>query len=80
MLVLTRKNSERIMVGDDIVITVVLIGPNSVRLGIKAPKNVNIVREELIEDKITTVHQGDEFDDVPMIQVGVDDVADLGRK
>jgi len=48
VLVLSRKTSERILVGDKIVITVVRIGPNAVRLGIEAPKGENIVREELL--------------------------------
>lgn len=47
MLVLSRKTSERILIGDEIAITVVRIGPNSVRIGIEAPKSMNIVREEL---------------------------------
>jgi len=47
MLVLSRKPSERIMIGDNIAITVVRIGPNAVRLGIEAPRDMNIVREEL---------------------------------
>ncbi len=47
MLVLSRKPSERIMIGDEIAITVVRIGPNAVRLGIEAPRDMNIVREEL---------------------------------
>ena len=47
MLVLSRKAGERILIGDDVAITVVRIGPNSVRIGIEAPKSMNIVREEL---------------------------------
>ena len=47
MLVLSRKAGERILIGDDVAITVVRIGPNSVRIGIEAPKTMNIVREEL---------------------------------
>ena len=47
MLVLSRKTSERILIGDDVAITIVRIGPNSVRIGIEAPKAMNIVREEL---------------------------------
>lgn len=47
MLVLSRKIGERVMVGDRVVVTVVRIGPNAVRLGIEAPKDMNIVREEL---------------------------------
>lgn len=47
MLVLSRKVSERIRIGADVVIKVVRIGPNAVRLGIQAPADMNIVREEL---------------------------------
>ena len=49
MLVLSRKPGERILVGDNIVITIVRLGPNNVRLGIDAPGEMNIVREELVE-------------------------------
>jgi carbon storage regulator len=48
MLVLSRKVSEVIRIGEAIEITVVRIGPTSVRIGIKAPRELNIVREELI--------------------------------
>lgn len=49
MLVLSRKAGERILIGDDVAITVVRIGPNSVRIGIEAPRALNIVREELCD-------------------------------
>lgn len=49
MLVLSRNPGERIKVGDDVIITIVRIGPNSVRVGIDAPKTKSIVREELVE-------------------------------
>ena len=39
MLVLSRKTSERILIGDEIAITIVRIGPNSVRIGIEAPQD-----------------------------------------
>ena len=48
MLVLSRKEGERIAIGNDVWITVVRIGPNTVRLGIEAPPHLNIVREELL--------------------------------
>jgi carbon storage regulator len=47
MLVLTRKTDERILVGSDIVITVVRVSGNRVCLGIEAPAGVRILREEL---------------------------------
>jgi carbon storage regulator len=49
MLVLTRKSEESINIGDNITITIVEIKGNSVRLGIKAPSNLKIYRNELYE-------------------------------
>ena len=49
MLVLSRKKFESICIGDDIRISIQRIGPVSVRIGIEAPKDVKIVREELTE-------------------------------
>lgn len=48
MLVLSRKPGEKIQIGPNIWVTVVRIGPNTVRLGIEAPTDMHIVREELI--------------------------------
>jgi len=47
MLVLSRKAGQRIHIGDDIVITVVRTGKGSVRLGVDAPSDIPIVRDEL---------------------------------
>ena len=47
MLVLTRKTDQQIMIGDDIKITLLRIRPNSVRVGIEAPRNIRILRGEL---------------------------------
>lgn len=51
VLVLSRRKSEVIRIGEDIRIMIVRIGPNSVRVGIDAPRNLNVVREELVIDK-----------------------------
>ena len=51
MLVLSRRVSEKIRIGDDIVITIVRIGPNTVRVGVDAPLSLNVVREELITER-----------------------------
>lgn len=48
MLVLSRKLSEAIQIGDDIRVIIVKIERNGVRLGIEAPNRVPIVREELL--------------------------------
>ena len=49
MLVLTRKPDEAIRIGDDIVIRIVATDKNSVRNGIEAPKEMTILREELVQ-------------------------------
>jgi carbon storage regulator len=48
MLVLTRKQSEKIRIGDDITITVLWTKGKAVRLGIEAPAHINILRGELV--------------------------------
>ena len=61
MLVLSRKAGERIWIGDDISVTVVRISGGGVRIGIEAPKEMPVVREELKLE----MNQNDatEFDD-----------------
>jgi carbon storage regulator len=51
MLVLSRKVGETIIIGDAVQLTVVAISNNRVRLGITAPKELAIVREELIRSE-----------------------------
>jgi carbon storage regulator len=48
MLVLTRKLMERLFIGDDICVTVVRLEAGQVRLGIEAPREVPVVRAELV--------------------------------
>ncbi|WP_226085904.1 carbon storage regulator CsrA [Mesobacillus sp. S13] len=49
MLVLTRKNGESIKIGEDIEITVISSKNDQVKLGIKAPRNIEIFRKEILE-------------------------------
>ena len=49
MLVLSRHKDERIVIGDDVVITVVEIRGDKVRLGIEAPKETAVHRQEVYE-------------------------------
>jgi carbon storage regulator len=49
VLVLNRKPGERLFIGDDIIITIVRLTPHNVRIGIQAPKELNVVREEIAE-------------------------------
>ena len=53
MLVLSRKPGEKILIGDKISITVVRIAPGIVRIGVEAPEELPILREELtLGDKL----------------------------
>lgn len=47
MLVVSRKVGERVLIGDQISVTVIKIGSGGVRIGIQAPKEMAVVREEL---------------------------------
>ena len=47
MMIMRRREGERILIGDDIVIHISQIGRNKVRIGIEAPRELEIVAEEL---------------------------------
>jgi carbon storage regulator len=47
MLVLSRKESERIRLGDSIIVTIVRVSGDKVRIGVEAPSNVLVLRDEL---------------------------------
>ena len=49
MLILTRRVGETIMIGNDVIVTVLGVKGNQVRIGINAPKNVAVHREEVFE-------------------------------
>lgn len=51
MLVLTRKLMEKLFIGDDICVTVVRLEAGQVRLGIEAPREVSVVRAELVPER-----------------------------
>ncbi len=66
MLVLTRKIGEKVMIGNDVTVTILGLFGNHVRLGINAPKSVDIHREEIYV-KI----QGESGDsDNPQVAIG----------
>jgi carbon storage regulator len=63
MLILTRRVGETLIVGDDVNITVLGVKGNQVRLGINAPKDVSVHREEIylrIQQEKQGVDSGDE--------------------
>jgi carbon storage regulator len=62
VLVLTRKAGERILIGDDIVITILDTRGDGIRIGIDAPRGVNIQRDEIVravtEANVEATHAG----------------------
>ncbi|MCG7313492.1 carbon storage regulator CsrA [Priestia flexa] len=57
MLVLTRKTNETIKIGEDIEVTVLSISGDQVKLGIKAPRDVEVHRQEIYEEIQLENHQ-----------------------
>jgi carbon storage regulator len=49
MLILTRRVGETLMIGDNVSVTVLRVKGNQVRLGVNAPKDVSVHREEIFE-------------------------------
>ena len=52
MLVLSRKLGEKIVIGENIIVTVVKIDRNQIRLGIEAPHEIPVYREEIAPNRI----------------------------
>ena len=63
MLILTRRIGETIMIGDDVTITVLEVKGNQVRLGIKAPDEVAVHREEIYQKIQIEQARGTNFKD-----------------
>lgn len=49
MLILTRKINEKIVIGDDIVVTLIDVKGDQVKIGVEAPKNVKVFRQEVFD-------------------------------
>jgi carbon storage regulator len=58
MLILTRRTGESVMIGEDTTLTILGVKGNQVRIGINAPKNVPVHREEIYE-RIKREQQGE---------------------
>jgi carbon storage regulator len=56
MLVLTRKTSEMIQIGDEIVVKVIRTGKSTVKIGIEAPAHVRVLRAELCDEDEAEEH------------------------
>jgi carbon storage regulator len=57
MLILTRRVGETVIVGNDVTVTIVGVKGNQIRIGISAPKNVSIHREEIYQRIRREQHQ-----------------------
>lgn len=64
MLVLTRKIAENIIISDDIIVSILEINGSQVRLGIEAPKNISIHREEVFLKILKEKEEQRETEDV----------------
>ena len=63
MLVLSRKETERIRLGDSIIVTVIRVAGDKVRLGIEAPPDVLVLRDELQVHALDTVESTEDVTD-----------------
>jgi len=70
MLVLSRRENEKIRIGSDIVIKIVTISENQVKLGIEAPTEVKVMREEVyqkVKEQIVEASQKISLGEIPDI-------------
>lgn len=72
MLVISRKIGESIIISDDIKVTIISLGGDKVSIGIDAPKEIPIMREELLETTLANI-QASEISSKP-VEI---DLADL---
>ena len=55
MIVIPRKKGESVVIGDNIIVTVVKIDRNQIRIGIEAPHDVPVYREEIAPTRVKAV-------------------------
>lgn len=62
MLILTRRVGESLIIGDDVTITVLGVKGNQVRIGVNAPKDISVHREEIYQRIMKEKNDGSESD------------------
>src|ERR1700734_740756 len=77
MLILARRPGERVVIGDEILVTVMEVSGSTVRLGIEAPRGVSIFREEIWlavkeENRAAAAAQADALPSGPIGEVAAD--------
>lgn len=78
MLVLNRKKGETILIGENIEITIVDIVGDKIKIGINAPKEVNIVRKEIIEEIAAANQQATET--TPNLQTNLQALTQMAKE
>jgi carbon storage regulator len=68
MLVLNRRKGETVIIGDNIRITIVDVQGDNIKIGIDAPRNINILREEIHEEVIAANRQASQQVDAAKIE------------
>ena len=76
MLVLSRKTGEKLIINDNVEITIIETRGDSVKIGINAPKNVSIYREEIFEE----IRKNNKQSANNILQTNIDDVINIINK
>gem|GEM_PF-451182 len=80
MLVITRRRGQSILIGDDVVVTILETGRDQVRIGIRAPRSVGVHRDEVYQEVVLSNRGAAQLPVVPGGGARPDAVATLPRR